>query len=79
MKLCCMLIKTDVIVYLPYTVLTLHLCHLEHGCTDVFCPVSYTHLDVYKRQGVGRPSSGEVIGILPQYRKEVIKDIILCP
>lgn len=29
------------------------------------------------KAGVGRPSSGEVIGILPQYRKEVIKDIIL--
>ena len=30
------LLKTDVIVYLPYTVLTLHLRHLEHGCADVF-------------------------------------------
>ena len=30
------LLKTDVIVYLPYSVLTLHLCYLEHGCTDVF-------------------------------------------
>lgn len=41
------------------------------------CETNVKHEMSDSKVGVGRPSSGEVIGILPQYRKEVIKDIIL--
>ena len=36
-------------------------------CTpvDAALPVSYTHLDVYKRQGVPRSGMGEVGGTVP--------------
>ena len=37
--------------------------HLQRDCRSIVKPVSYTHLDVYKRQDILCPAAGSLSGI----------------
>ena len=42
-----------------YLLVTLVINSGLHGVDDIFIPVSYTHLDVYKRQGLNRANGAK--------------------